>query len=105
MPEGLTLPEDYIYGCSEGEEPKPTDSGRPSCVAMPQFFMPFGVPMPQPTLREVMVIPANQLPDYRPAFLPGVVRADADGKLWIQSNRLGPSPAERFMTSSIIRAS
>jgi hypothetical protein len=92
MPGGLTLPDDYIYGCSEGEEPKPTESGRPSCVVMPQFFMGFGGPMPQPMLREVMVIPANELPDYRPAFLPGAVRADADGNLWIQSNPPRPVP-------------
>ncbi len=92
LPEGLRLPEEYIYGCAEGEQPTPSESGRPSCMAMPQFFMGFGGAMPQPTLREVKVIPASDLPDYRPAFPPGAVRADGDGNLWIQSNPPRPMP-------------
>ena len=29
-------------------------------------------------------MPANELPDYRPAFANGSVRADAEGKLWVR---------------------
>jgi hypothetical protein len=29
-------------------------------------------------------VPANELPDYRPAFANGSVRADAEGKLWVR---------------------
>lgn len=35
--------------------------------------------------RNVSFIPANELPDYKPPFFAGAVRADADGNLWIQT--------------------
>jgi hypothetical protein len=31
-------------------------------------------------------IPANELPDYRPAFGPGAVRGDADGNVWVRTS-------------------
>src|SRR5262249_14448663 len=43
-----------------------------------------------PTLRESSVMPANDLPDYRPPFSSGSVRPDADGNLWIRT--LSPKP-------------
>ena len=33
-----------------------------------------------------MVAP-SELPDYKPAFLPGSTRADADGNLWIRTSQ------------------
>jgi uncharacterized membrane protein YgcG len=33
---------------------------------------------------QVNIVPSNELPDYRPAFANGSVRADADGKLWVR---------------------
>jgi hypothetical protein len=30
------------------------------------------------------LVSANELPDYRPAFANGSVRADAEGKLWVR---------------------
>lgn len=33
----------------------------------------------------LLVVPANQLPDYRPPFGQGAVRADADGNLWVRT--------------------
>lgn len=33
----------------------------------------------------LLVVPAKQLPDYRPAFGQGAVRADADGNLWVRT--------------------
>jgi len=33
---------------------------------------------------QVNIVPANELPDYRPAFANGSVRADAEGKLWVR---------------------
>jgi len=35
--------------------------------------------------RNVTFIAANELPDYKPPFFAGAVRADADGNLWIQT--------------------
>jgi hypothetical protein len=40
--------------------------------------------------RQINFIPPNELPDYRPAFTNGSVRADAEGKLWV---RLIPTKA------------
>jgi hypothetical protein len=34
--------------------------------------------------RQLNFVPASELPDYRPAFTNGSVRADADGKLWVR---------------------
>lgn len=34
---------------------------------------------------EVMYVPANELPDYKPPFFAGAVRADADGNLWVRT--------------------
>lgn len=35
-------------------------------------------------------MPASDLPDYRPPFSSGAVRADADGNLWIRTNPTKP---------------
>ena len=35
-------------------------------------------------MREVVVIPADELPDYRPPFAAGAVRADVDGNLGVR---------------------
>jgi hypothetical protein len=47
---------------------------------------------PPPTIREAGVMSANELPDYRPPFTSGAVRADADGNLWIRTVRPTPIP-------------
>ena len=63
-------------------------SGTPSCIPQP-VTIPGNTPT-APTLRESAVMPANELPDYRPPFATGAVRADADGNLWIRT--LPPKP-------------
>ena len=40
---------------------------------------------------QVNIVPANELPDYRPAFANGSVRADAEGKLWVRIIPAKPS--------------
>jgi len=35
---------------------------------------------------------ASELPDYRPPFSSGAVRADADGNLWIRTIPAKPTP-------------
>jgi hypothetical protein len=35
---------------------------------------------------------ARELPDYRPPFSQGAVRADADGNLWVRTNPAKPTP-------------
>ena len=40
---------------------------------------------------QVNIVPANELPDYRPAFVNGSVRADADGKLWVRISPTKPT--------------
>jgi hypothetical protein len=43
-------------------------------------------------MREVVVIPADELPDYRPPFAAGAVRADVDGNLWVRTIQPKPVP-------------
>jgi len=47
---------------------------------------------PPPTIREAGVMAASDLPDYRPPFSGGAVRADADGNLWIRPTLTKPIP-------------
>lgn len=102
LPPGVTLPERYIYACAPGEEPKMGEApaggsgqvvmrmgtsgapgGMPSCIPGPSGS---GPPPPAPVLRQANVVPASELPDYRPPITSsGSVRADADGNLWIRS--------------------
>ena len=57
--------------------------GRPSCIpqAIPNLAR---IPEP-PSMRDVSVIDARKLPDFRPPFTSGAVRADLDGNLWIRT--------------------
>ncbi|MEW5931672.1 MAG: hypothetical protein AB1941_29740, partial [Gemmatimonadota bacterium] len=46
-----------------------------------------------PVLRQVNVLPAAELPDYRPPIAAGgSVRADAEGNLWIRTVPPRPTP-------------
>lgn len=38
-------------------------------------------------LPPLTMIPASELPDYKPAFAPGSTRADTDGNLWIRTTQ------------------
>ena len=98
LPPGLKLPENYVYACSPGVEPTmmaPAPSmpggaspnvvlpagapaGTPSCFPAPVAVAGGTVP-PPPTIRPVNVMSASELPDYRPPFGTGAIRADLDG--------------------------
>lgn len=111
LPQGVSFPENYIYACASGEEPtivgrtadaddgdEPTPAtmeisrggrgpggfggGRPSCIPAP---IPNTNAPPAPRLREPGVVSAQLLPDFKPPFATGAVRADADGNLWIRT--------------------
>ena len=66
-------------------------NGTPSCIPGPVVVSGGNAP-PQPTIRETGVMSASDLPDYRPPFSSGAVRADADGNLWIRTNPPQPVP-------------
>jgi hypothetical protein len=114
LPRGLAFPDNYIYACAPGETPtmRPDSSapqrpqresrdsdggppgapsGIPSCIPGPVVVRGGNAP-PAPTIRDVGVMQANELPDYRPPFGQGAVRADADGNLWIRPNLAKPVP-------------
>jgi hypothetical protein len=65
--------------------------GIPSCIPSPVMVGGGNAP-PPPTMREAGVMPAEDLPDYRPPFAAGAVRADADGNLWIRTVPVRPAP-------------
>ncbi|MDQ6831577.1 MAG: hypothetical protein M3081_22165, partial [Gemmatimonadota bacterium] len=56
-----------------GNGPPPSGSG-------PNTAMNMQVP-------PLQLVPASELPDYRPAFSTGAARGDADGNLWIRTSR------------------
>ena len=57
--------------------------GRPSCIPQPIPNL-ARIPDP-PVMREVSVINPRYLPDFRPPFTNGAVRADLDGNLWVRT--------------------
>jgi hypothetical protein len=110
LPPGVTFPANYIFACAPGVEPTITaalpgsapvagmpsmgppgaPSGTPSCIPSP-IMISGGQTPPPPTMRDIGVLPAADLPDYRPPIpTQGAVRADADGNLWIRT--LPPKP-------------
>lgn len=121
LPPGVNFPGNYIYACAPGEEPKITEpspgaaaasppattpapnfplslggppmppGGIPSCIPSP-ITVSGGLAPPPPSIRELNVIPPDALPDYRPPFSPGAMRADADGNLWVRANQSKPIP-------------
>jgi hypothetical protein len=65
--------------------------GTPSCIPSP-IVVSGGVAPPMPTIRELFVVPPDELPDYRPPFIAGAARADADGNLWVRTQPAKPMP-------------
>ncbi len=82
-PPGVTFPKNYVYECSKGEEPEMKDE-RPTCIPGPSINR--HDPQPPPTYQVFAIVAPEELPNYRPPFDVGSVRADADGNLWIQTN-------------------
>jgi hypothetical protein len=119
LPTGIKLPPNYIHACPPGVEPTMTPApggavmaapppgaaitavpgpqgvgprGMPSCIPAPTLIS-GGATQPAPIPRRVEVVPASELPDYRPPIAAGgAVRADADGNLWIRSIPAKPIP-------------
>jgi hypothetical protein len=122
FPPGMKFPANYIYGCPPGVEPTMSPvpnapatatapppagtpvlpqgmsfgppgspAGVPSCIPQP-IMIGGGLAPPPPKMREINVIPAVELPDYRPPIAQGATRADADGNLWIRTVPPKPVP-------------
>ena len=64
---------------------------RPNCLPAPVTFGGGQAP-PAPTIYPVSVIEPSQLPDYKPPFTQGAVRADMEGNLWIRTVQPRPVP-------------
>jgi len=68
----------------------PGPQGTPSCIPQP---IPNLAQVPNaPTMREVSVISPKLLPDFRPPFVGGAVRADMEGNLWVRIQQAKPIP-------------
>jgi len=70
--------------------PNMPTSGNASCIPAPVPNL-AQIPNP-PTTREVVVMPANQLPDFKPPFNAASVRPDMDGNIWVRTNPARPVP-------------
>jgi hypothetical protein len=85
-PAGMpALPQGMNFG------PPGSPAGVPSCIPQP-IMIGGGIAPPPPQMREINVIPAVELPDYRPPIAQGATRADADGNLWIRTIPPKPVP-------------
>jgi hypothetical protein len=71
--------------------PPGAPAGTPSCIPSP-IVLGGGVTPPPPTIRELAMVPPDELPDYRPPFIAGSSRADADGNIWIHTTPPKPMP-------------
>lgn len=104
LPKGVTFPANYVYGCAPGVEPAPRPAGvpttaappgapggAPSCIPVP-VMMSGGVTPQPPAMRTVSVMPASELPDYRPPIPAGAARSDLEGNLWIRTIPPRPTP-------------
>jgi hypothetical protein len=107
LPPGLSFPENYIYACPPGVEPEMTAlpiavalagaapaaaRGGPSCYPMNAAIVGRVTP-PAPVPRRINIVPALELPDYRPPIsASSSVRADEDGSLWIRTVPPRPVP-------------
>jgi hypothetical protein len=97
LPPGVSFPANYIYACAPGVDfmtamsagSAPGNPSMPACLPAPVSFSTGMVPQP-PTPRPVVVVEPSELPDYRPPFGAGSVRADLDGNLWIRTNPMKP---------------
>lgn len=86
---GSPVPGAPVPGAPVPGAPGAPPQGLPSCIPAPTSAA--GAP-PAPVLRQVHVLPASELPDYRPPIASGgSVRADAEGNLWIRT--VPPRPA------------
>ena len=122
LPPGVALPAGYVHACEPGEEPevKPAPAagagapagarvatvqgppGPPGVPGRPGAGMPSCIPVPvsggspappPPTMRQVLVFPPSELPDYRPPLVAGgATRADPEGNLWIRTAPARPLP-------------
>jgi hypothetical protein len=111
LPPELKLSPNYIYGCPPGVTPTTTPAvaiagapvaaappgppgaitGTPSCIPSPIVVAGGNAP-PAPQMREINVLPASELPDYRPPLPGSAARADMDGNLWIRTIPPKPVP-------------
>jgi len=92
LPDGVKFPASYAYGCPPGVAPRAVPNAT-GCIANPWADnYTGGYSPPAPTLRTPLVVRADELPDYRPPFGTGAVRADADGNLWIRTVPMKPTP-------------
>lgn len=74
-------------------------AGTPSCIPTP-IVVSGGIAPPPPTIRELSIVPPDELPDYQPPFVAGAVRADADGNLWVRT--IPPKPVPGGLVYDVI---
>jgi len=104
LPKDMKFPASYVYACPPalpGAAPvaPPTGSPAPGTASAPRCvpnnysnWYGGGYTPPPPTYRKPTLIPASEMPDYKPPIGQGSVRGDADGNLWIRTQQMTPMP-------------
>jgi hypothetical protein len=73
-----------LPGGAPGGQRIVSNGSAPICLPAP-VTVTGGITPPPPTQRAINVVDPSELPDYKPPMLPGAVRADEDGNLWIRT--------------------
>jgi len=121
LPKGVAFPANYVPACPPGVTPPPFGamptaampagvsatpasapaSATPAAAASAPinctqtYFSEMygnGYTPPAPTYRAPTLVKASDLPDYKPPVTLGSVRADGDGKLWVRTMPMRPTP-------------
>ena len=87
LPPGIAFPNDYVAACAAGTAPSSECTADTFGDRYKGNYRP-----PPPTVSVPVVYPAGDLPDYRPPFGVGAVRADRDGNLWIRTIPMTATP-------------
>lgn len=107
LPTGMKYPANYVFACPPSIPGAPSTSAPAAGGAGAQGAAPAaprcvqndyanwygsGYTPPPPTYRQPVLIPASELPDYRPPISAGSVRADMDDNIWIRTIQMKPMP-------------
>lgn len=108
LPKGVSFPANYVPACppgmpapSPGQPPVeipasagggPGPDGTPRTCTSTYFSGMYGqgYTPPAPVYRAPTLVRPSDLPDYKPPFAQGALRADADGRLWVRTLPMRP---------------
>ncbi len=89
LPKGVSFPPSYVAACPPGTTPT---AEKPCANSFWAQMYGSGYTPPEPIYRKPTLVRTSDLPDYKPPFSLGAVRADADGNIWVRTNPMRRTP-------------